>query len=270
MKLTQFDVFDCLFSGGRDSALACYIASRVAKRLGKKFRLVHIDTRISIPDTKEYIQQYANWLGVELVTIRTTYDYFEYVRKWGYPSILKNRWCWRYLKQEPLYQFRISELKEGVNSVWIAGIRKTESLLRLQTYGNLKNTLVHGTVKNLHTVNWFPIFYLTGSQVEQLIREFRIPKNPVWEKVGISGDCLCFAAASRKVLEAVFTNYPEIAQKFYEFDKSLVSPHGKGEPIVLGLWSERKRLYQFIEEIRKKGRQTTLTEYMSCQGGCFV
>jgi len=53
----------CFFSGGRDSALACYIAKKVADVRGWDYRLVHIDTTVAIKQTREYVHKYAQWLG---------------------------------------------------------------------------------------------------------------------------------------------------------------------------------------------------------------
>lgn len=269
MKLKSFDVFDCFFSGGRDSALACYIANKVAKNLTKKFRLVHVDTGVALRETREYVERYASWMGSDLIVLRTPYDYFEYVAKYGYPNIVKNRWCWRLLKREPLYQFRVSELKEGVNALWVLGIRSSESIFRLEKYRKLASTLTAAKIKDLPVVEWLPVLHLDGKTVEALIEKFGIPKSPVWHKIGMSGDCICLAATHKKALEALFLNYPDVAEKFYKFDKSL-TPRDRSYPIPFGLWNEKKRLYEFIEEIQKNRRQAVLTEYMSCQGSCFV
>ncbi|AZI75912.1 putative phosphoadenosine phoshosulfate reductase [Sulfolobales Beppu rod-shaped virus 1] len=268
MKLSDFDVFDCFFSGGRDSALTCYIAYKVSKVLNKNFRLIHIDTKIAISETKEYVKRYADWLNAELKIVQTQYDYFEFVKKYGYPSVIKNRWCWRFLKQEPLYQFKIEEIKEKINPLWILGIRRNESLFRLENYGKITNTLKRGMIKNLHVVEWLPILYLSGEEVDRLINKFKIPINPVWKKIGISGECLCLAGTTKKKLEALFINYPDIAQKFYEFDKSLI-PKREGNLIPLGLLNDKKRLHKFIEEIQNKKNQPTIDEYFACQGACF-
>ncbi len=65
-SLKNFDVYDCFFSGGRDSALTCYIAKKVGDSLNIPTRLIHVDTGIYIPQTREYVKEYANWLGAEL------------------------------------------------------------------------------------------------------------------------------------------------------------------------------------------------------------
>ena len=40
-SLKNFDVYDCFFSGGRDSALTCYIAKKVGDSLNIPTRLIH-------------------------------------------------------------------------------------------------------------------------------------------------------------------------------------------------------------------------------------
>lgn len=67
----------CLFSGGRDSALACYIAYQVAKVRGLDFKLVFINTGTALPDTPLYVRKYAEWLGVNLIELSAVIDYWE-------------------------------------------------------------------------------------------------------------------------------------------------------------------------------------------------
>jgi 3'-phosphoadenosine 5'-phosphosulfate sulfotransferase (PAPS reductase)/FAD synthetase len=270
ISLKNFDIYDCFFSGGRDSALTCYIAKKVADSLNIPVRLIHIDTGIYIPQTREYVKEYANWLNVELKIIKTSYDYFEKVKEYGYPNVFQNRWCWRLLKKEPLYQFRIDELKEKLNSLWILGIRRNESLFRLKNYGNLNTTLHKTKIKQLHVIEWLPILFLDGKQVEMLIQKFKIPKNEVWEKVGISGECLCLAGTTKKKLEAIFLNYPEIAKKFHDFDKSVMPRSNSKNAFRPPALINDKRLYEFIEELDKKPRQKSIIEYFSCQGSCMI
>lgn len=271
MRLTDFDIYDCFISGGRDSALTCYIAFKFANVFNKKFRLIHIDTGIYIQDTRKYVEDYANWLNVELKVIKSEYNYFEKVKEYGYPNVFRARWCWRFLKQEPLYQFRIEELKKKENSLWIIGIRKSESLFRLDTYGRFTNTFNIAKIKNLHVYQWLPILHLSSKQIDTLIQKFEIPKNSVWDKLGISGECLCLAGSSKKALESLFLNYPDIAKKFHDFDKS-ITPRSKSKDALRpsALVGSGKRLYEFIEELEKKPKQMTITEYFSCQGSCML
>jgi hypothetical protein len=83
-------VLHCFFSGGRDSALACYIAHRVAKARGWGFRLVFINTTIAIPDTVNYVHTYAKWLGAELIELRPKHTFEEFATKYSWPLLWHN------------------------------------------------------------------------------------------------------------------------------------------------------------------------------------
>jgi len=269
-SLKNFDVYDCFFSGGRDSALTCYIAKKVGDSLNIPTRLIHVDTGIYIPQTREYVKEYANWLRAELKIIKTSYDYFEKVKEYGYPDIFRRRWCWKFLKQEPLYQFRVNELKEEVNSLWILGIRRNESLFRLKNYGGINTTLHNAKIKKLHVIEWLPILFLDAKQLEALIQKFEIPRNEVWEKAGTSGECLCLAGTTKKKLESIFLNYPDVAKKFHDFDKNITPKSNSKNAFRPSALRNEKRLYEFIEELDKKPKQKLIIEYFSCQGSCMM
>jgi 3'-phosphoadenosine 5'-phosphosulfate sulfotransferase (PAPS reductase)/FAD synthetase len=62
----------CFFSGGRDSAVTCYLAKRVADVRKWQFVLVHVDTTIGLKETEEYVRQYAEWLQKVMATCSPT------------------------------------------------------------------------------------------------------------------------------------------------------------------------------------------------------
>jgi 3'-phosphoadenosine 5'-phosphosulfate sulfotransferase (PAPS reductase)/FAD synthetase len=100
----------CFLSGGRDSALACHIAKKVADARKWNFRLIHIDTTIGLKETEEYVKRYAEWLGAELVIIRPEKTFEEYVARYPYwPHIYPPwaRWCYHKLKRIPLERYVI-------------------------------------------------------------------------------------------------------------------------------------------------------------------
>lgn len=142
----------CLFSGGRDSAIACAIAKKVADIRGWGFILLHIDTGIQLPGVREYVINYARWLGIKyyayyvmdrliaingggdgvrpvmLIIVRTDFEYWRGVEEWGFPLLWHNRWCKTYLKDRPLFTFLRKTYRP--RDVVVMGIRKSESLFR--------------------------------------------------------------------------------------------------------------------------------------------
>jgi len=257
----------CFFSGGRDSALACYIAHYVAKMRNWGFKLVFINTTIAIPDTIEYVHKYAKWLNVELIELKPKHTYEELVVKYSYPLLWHNRWCYYELKRKPTIEYLERNYRKG--DLVVMGIRGSESLFRLINYDKVFMERCYG---NLCVKAWYPILHLTDIEVNQLIKKFNMPINPVWNKVGISGDCLCLAGTPESKLIRIAIHYPSVMKKLIEIDKKVQLNRKKKEPSYPApLYPKRLTLTEWYEKISK---QTTLddyiNEYNSCQLGCML
>jgi len=260
-------IFHCFFSGGRDSALACYIAHRVAKARDWGFRLVFISTTIAIQDTLDYVRMYADWLDAELVELRPKHAYEELVVKYSYPLLWHNRWCYYVLKREPTIKYLRRNYRPG--DIVVMGIRGSESLFRLINYDKVFAERCYG---ELCVKAWYPILRLSDIEVDQLIRKFGIPENPVWRKVGISGDCLCLAGTTEHKLIKIAIHYPDVMKKLVEIDKKVQMNRKNKEPSYPApLYTKKLTLTEWYEKMRK---QTTLddyiNEYNSCQLGCML
>jgi len=258
----------CFFSGGRDSALACYIAYNVAKMRKWGFRLVFINTTIAIPDTIEYVHKYAKWLEAELIELKPKRTYEEMVVKYSYPLLWYNRWCYYELKRKPTIEYLEKNYKKG--DLVVMGIRGSESLFRLMNYNKVFANKCYGNGLCVHA--WYPILYLTDIEVSKLIRKFNIPINPVWEKVGISGECLCLAGTSEEKLVRIAIHYPNVMKKLIEIDKKVqMNRRNKKPSYPAPLYPKKLTLTEWYEKISK---QTTLdnyiNEYNSCQLGCML
>jgi len=257
----------CFFSGGRDSALACFIAHRVAKARGFGFRLVFINTTIAIQDTLDYVRMYADWLDAELVKLHPKHAYEELVVKYSYPLLWYNRWCYYVLKREPTIKYLHRNYRPG--DIVVMGIRGSESLFRLINYDKVFTERCYG---DLCVKAWYPILHLTDIDVMNLIRKFNIPINPVWNKVGISGDCLCLAGTTESKLIKIAIHYPDVMKKLVEIDKKVQMNRKNKEPSYPApLYTKKLTLTEWYEKVRK---QTTLddyiNEYNSCQLGCML
>jgi 3'-phosphoadenosine 5'-phosphosulfate sulfotransferase (PAPS reductase)/FAD synthetase len=217
----------CFFSGGKDSALACYIARQVARRRGWDFRLVHIDTTISIRQTGEYVKQYAEWLGAELITIRPEKTFREYAEKFGmWPSLYPQRfrWCYRYLKLQPLAKYICQECRRG--DIIVMGVRKGESKFRNRFYTSMFFERDYDGVKALV---WAPLLYVDEPAAERLVKQFGIPKNPVW-RFGFSGECLCLAGSPVHNIALILRYFPEEREMLLEIDDAINRNRRSGKP----------------------------------------
>ena len=255
------------FSGGRDSALASYISYMVAKTRGWQFKLIFINTTIPIPDTVNYVHEFAKWLNAELVELKPENSFDELIVKYSYPALWHNRWCYYMLKRKPLLDYLHHNYKP--NDVVVMGIRQSESLFRLTNYDKVFSERCYG---DLCVKAWYPILYLSDMDIEKLIRKFKIPRNPVWDRIGMSGDCLCLAGTSESKLERIAIYYPNIMEKYVELDKKVQANRKSKQPSYPApLYHKKMTLSEWYEKFKKQQRiDVFLTQYGSCQLGCML
>ncbi len=260
----------CFFSGGRDSAVACYIAHRVAQRRNWRFALVHIDTTISIRQTREYVKQYAEWLGAELVVLRPKKTFREYAAQYGiWPSLYPQRfrWCYRDLKLEPLISYLKGQYSDG--DLVVMGVRKSESRFRDKFY---TATFFVRDYDGVRARVWAPLLHVDEPTLVRLIEKFNIPRSPVW-KHGFSGECLCLAGAPVHEIAIILRHFPEEMRELLEID-DLINQRRRLRPSAPFRISQLgyTTLREFYERVVKT--QMTLDDfvmpYKSCEGSCML
>mgnify|MGYP001772498341 CR=1 FL=1 len=270
VRIGVFVVFYCFFSGGRDSAVSCFISKRVADVKRVPFYLVHIDTTINIDDTERYVREYADWLGAELIVLRPEETFEEYAKKYPYwPSLYppSKRWCYYELKLKPLVKFLRQNYRFG--DVVVLGVRGSESLFRLGFYEKVFDTrCYHSAIGDICVKAWYPVLRLGDEMIEKLIGKFKIPRNPVW-RIGSSGECLCLAGTSYKKLVRIAVNYPDVIERLVKIDDIIQSNRTRSdEPSYpKPLEKEKFTLRQWWEQFKKQQQITDYlsgTEYESC------
>ena len=263
----------CWFSGGRDSAVACYVAKKVAESRGWGFRLVHIDTRTPRPrDVDEYVRAYAAFLGAELTVIRPQLSFKEYAARYSYwPSITRPnmRWCYYHLKREPIIRFLRSDARARA-ALHVFGIRRGESLFREREYDSPFGVKCYE--EGLCVRFWLPLLYLSSSAVDALLRRFNIPRSPVWDRLGTSGECQCLAGTPYSTLVRLRIHYPEVVRELVEIDDVIQSRRRSGPSYPHPLIDKRMTLRQWFETFRPP---TTLDNFFAyagnaCQGSCVL
>jgi len=261
----------CFFSGGRDSALACFIAKRVADIRKWQFTLIHIDTTIGLQETEEYVRRYAQWLGAELVVLRPDYTFEEYVAKYPYwPHIYppRMRWCYHKLKRIPLERYLKQQYRGG--DLLVLGVRRSESLFREREYATIFAEKYYSETK-VNAKIWLPLLYVSDEMVDKLIRRFGIPESPVWRLIGSSGECFCLAGSSEASVIRAVKAFPELAERLIKIDDIIHQNRRKGESYPIFLKNKRMRLKVWIQNVT---RQPTLLDYRyvgkTCQGSCLI
>jgi 3'-phosphoadenosine 5'-phosphosulfate sulfotransferase (PAPS reductase)/FAD synthetase len=265
----------CFFSGGRDSALTCYIAKKVADVRGWSFRLVHIDTTIGLEETEEYVKRYAEWLGAELVVLRPDYTFEEYVAKYPYwPHVYPPwaRWCYHKLKRIPLERYLKQHYRDG--DLLVLGVRRDESAFREREYNAVFTEKYYSDAK-VNAKLWLPLLYVDDETLDKLMKKFGIPESPVWYLIGSSGECFCLAGASKKKVERAVRAFPKLCIRLMRIDDIIhANRRNKDESYPIFLKDKRKRLKVWLQEICNN---PTLLDYIdvkyegkSCQGSCIL
>jgi 3'-phosphoadenosine 5'-phosphosulfate sulfotransferase (PAPS reductase)/FAD synthetase len=274
-KFDKYEGFVVYFSGGRDSYVALKIAYHVAKALNKPIVVVFIDTTIGIKETRQYVESVVSKLGIELIVIRPKLTYKEYAAKYPYwPHLTSIRWCMFMLKVYPIADW-LKENPRYLNWLHILGVRKAESTHRNTFYNELFSVRCYK--KNVCVETWYPLLYVEDEKIEELVKYFGNERNPVWEKLGRSGDCECAAAHDEDDLERVLIYYPEIAKEWYEIDEVIHKNRRSSEPSYMFALRKKKIRYkdwyeQKIKEIDKlKIKVSIKMPYLGkgCRGSCL-
>lgn len=174
-----------LVSGGQDSTAAAHYAH---ENEGMEV-LVYLDTRTGIPSNREYVENLADHLGLQLWTLRTQVSYADRVKENGFPGQSRHGIMYRSLKERQLG--KLATITNGRGNApdlhfW-TGIRRAESKNRedIDKVQEKERWTTHS-----------PLADWTIDQVQDYIDEHSLPKNPLWPILGRSGDCYCGCYAS--------------------------------------------------------------------------
>jgi 3'-phosphoadenosine 5'-phosphosulfate sulfotransferase (PAPS reductase)/FAD synthetase len=263
-------VYDLFVSGGKDSVVSATIAYEEAKSRQIPVRVVFINEipAFQVPinilpfNPLDYVKRFSEWLGVELIVLEPKINYWEGVKKWGYPHIIEKRWCFELMKREVLKEFIIREMKEGYTSrTWVLGIRVNESSYRRKYWANALKQNRWLTSIGGYTVEYYlPIASWSEEQVDKFIRERKIPENPAW-RYGFSFECLCLAGTPLSTLDRIIAEFPKLALWLAEKDKEVQASRRSKEPgYILALLPKRMTLHEYIE---KKLKQPRLTQFIT-------
>jgi len=204
----------CCFSGGKDSLAAThYFLEAVKDMPDLEMYVLHVDTTISLPGVQEYVKQVADQLSWPLHVIRPKRDFFTLASKWGMPTLF-TRWCCFQLKLRPMFEFA-KRLRS--HRVMVTGIRRAESTRRrdFEQWILLTRPFVR--------YNYHPIIEWSDEQVDEYIRKYNLPINPVSREMGFSGECICGVFCSYRELMRIRAKYPEFMRQFEKLEERFQS-----------------------------------------------
>ena len=180
-----------LISGGMDSA----VAAHVAVTDGPADLLVYLDTGTGLDANREYIEEYADDLGVQLWTLRTPESFEERVLADGFPGPSRHSIMYRTLKERQIGRLATMSSGRGRSSdlhVW-TGVRSDESERRMEH--------VEPESDGPRWVWHAPIHDWSKQDCRQYLDKHELPRNPLWDALGRSGDCFCgcFGSPEEKI-----------------------------------------------------------------------
>jgi len=262
----------CWFSGGRDSALACYLSKKVADVRGWGFRLVHIDTKTPRPkDVDQYIRGYAEWLGADLQVIGPRKPFSELAAEYGlWPHLWNKRWCYVELKYKVIIEF-LKQDDRALRALHVFAVRRGESLFREKHYDKVFGTKCYGP--GLCVSYWLPLLHVDSYTVDVLVNKYGVPRSPVWARLGYSGECTCTAGMSLGTLVRVAVHYPDVLEELAKIDDAIQAVRRKGPSFPAPLVSRKVTLRQWWEEFKRRPR---IDHYFggyngkACQGSCML
>jgi 3'-phosphoadenosine 5'-phosphosulfate sulfotransferase (PAPS reductase)/FAD synthetase len=182
-----------LFSGGDDSLAATH---KVMTRDGTPVdRVLYLDTNTGVPENLEYVRDVCERYGWPLIVASAPISLYEFATgkgpgdrtSMGFPGPGAHSWAFRYFKERQIQH--VAQQHEDPR--FYTRIRSHESERRMRTVdGERESRDGRWTYVN-------PIHDWRDHEVTEYRECHGLPRNPVAESIGRSGDCYCGAFASR-------------------------------------------------------------------------
>lgn len=188
--------------------------------------VLHINTGIGIERTRLFVRETCAREGWKLTEIHAKHDcghdYDEIVSEYGFPGPASHSIMYRLLKErcvEKVVRDRKTARSDKV--MLLTGICHDDSQRR-SGYGGREITHKGAQM-------WVNHLYWVGqSWRERYVAEIGIPRNPVSVELGMSGECLCGAFASKGELRIVRRVCPTTADRIEALQVRIGNRHPWG------------------------------------------
>ncbi len=198
-----------LFSGGKDSLVACLVA-RVKE-------VVYCKTGVGL--NEDYVKETCKKLDWELNIIEPKeLEYELFCIQYGFPRPTSHTWIMQRLKLNPVKKWHRQEIKKR-NIIFVSGIRIKESHRRAMNFKNDKE------IEESNGMKFYkPLLNWSNVAVINYIKKFDLEISPTYKTLGLGGDCLCGAFTKRQHAQLLLEYYPEFAKRIQELE-----PHCRGK-----------------------------------------
>ncbi len=218
IEAAQGDHVLALVSGGHDSLTAMHAAHHAAP--WSLDGIVHVNTGIGIPETREFVRQRARDLGLDYYEVGRpepngggheyryqTEEYDYWVQERGFPGPAAHFYQYTNLKEKPLQRFFNDYHVAKDDLTLVSGVRQHESDRRME------NVAASGVDEFLGIETVSPLTEFRGIDVRRYRRALDLPMNPVVEKLEMSGECLCGAFSDRGERRMIKLFYPAVHRR---------------------------------------------------------
>lgn len=238
-----------MFSGGGDS-MACYQA---CKALGVRIDyLLHVNTRTGIPQTTEFVRQFAESEGLKYIEADAGTAYEDYVRRKGFFGVgtggrySAHTMAYHVLKKQR-FRSAIAKLGRGIKVLLLNGARASESDNRALGIASSPIRTTSGE-PNRCWVN--VINHWEKTDCKTFCGECKAPKNPVSELLCRSGECMCGTTQGQKAREEAAYWFPEWGQWLDNLEAEVMQkfPWGWGQPVSQYWQREQKGQMKLFDD----------------------
>lgn len=236
----------CLLSGGKDSVCA---AHHLCER-GRLAGCVFVDTGISCPDTRPFVEGLCGRMGWDLHVFEAPKSYETLVGKYGFPkNLVGHSWAFGSLKERAIIR---AKRELGPGTVFASGARRRESARRARS-------VARGFRHNGKVVIENPIQEWTTAEVWAYLKANRLDTSPSYYYLGRSGDCLCGAFSKRGEADVIRRAYPAVAERIRRLEVEIAPRF----PFPQNRWGSDRSWGGFTA---LRGRRTL--EAIVCGGDC--
>jgi 3'-phosphoadenosine 5'-phosphosulfate sulfotransferase (PAPS reductase)/FAD synthetase len=177
----------------------------------------------------------AKWQG-EWLDAPTTYE--EFVLNFGFPGPGMHPRMYQRLKQRAFRKLkpRLGKRPRGSRILVVSGIRHDESAIR----AGYKRAYREEPKECFVWMN--PFYWCTAQDFEAYRQEYGLPRNPVKQKCGISGECCCGTFAAPGEMDAYRSVEPSFADRLQALRNRVKDrfPWGWGEKPVQAVLDQHK------------------------------
>lgn len=224
-------------SGGNDSSvLVSWFHQVMRDEIDKKnidYEVGHIDTEIGIEETRQFAEKFARerelpFKRVSVTDVKNDENYSsvksfeEFVKENGFPGPGQHSMAYSWLKYRPILKMT-KDAKENYQDriLFLTGVRSDESTRRM---GNTVRFQRDGA-----RVWSAPIMHWTNLDMNRYRKYINLERNPVSDKVHMSGECLCGAYASDNEREEIRFFFPDVIEEIEELEKEVKDDFQSGE-----------------------------------------